>query len=142
MEGCVFCRIRDGEIPSAKIYENDAVMAFLDIAPWSKGHTLVVTKRHVEVYDEAGDDDLKELALAVKKVAKAVVAATGAEGYNILTNNRKAAGQLVFHLHTHIIPRFEGDGIRMTHEKAEYSEGEKESLLRKAAESLAQQSRE
>ncbi|MBW2982133.1 HIT family protein [Candidatus Woesearchaeota archaeon] len=113
MEECIFCKIINGEIPSSKVYENDKVIAFLDIAPVNKGHTLVVPKEHHKDIMDTPDNILAETIKAVKKVAKAVMKATGAEGFNLGVNNGKIAGQLVMHLHFHIMPRFENDGLKL-----------------------------
>jgi histidine triad (HIT) family protein len=110
---CIFCRIASGEIPCAKVYEDEHVLAFLDLAPVHPGHTLVIPKTHhkdmLEVPAELGT----AVFAALRKVAAAVLEATGAQGFNVMQNNRLAAGQTVFHIHWHIIPRFEGDGLEM-----------------------------
>ena len=112
MEDCIFCKIVKGKIPCQKIYENDKVFAFLDIMPIHKGHTLVIPKEHHETLLDMPDDTLAELAKVAKKVSKAVKKATGADGFNIGQNNGAAAGQAVFHFHLHVIPRFNGDGLK------------------------------
>ena len=112
MEDCIFCKIVKGDIPCQKIYENDKVFAFLDIMPIHKGHTLVIPKEHHETLLDMPDDTLAELAKVAKKVSKAVKKATGADGFNIGQNNGAAAGQAVFHFHLHVIPRFNGDGLK------------------------------
>lgn len=111
MDSCVFCRMVAGEIPVAKVYEDEAVLAFLDIAPVSDGHTLVIPKRHYTRVHECPPEILAEVASRVGRIAKAVKAAVGADGYNVLCNNGKAAGQAVDHLHLHVIPRKAGDGV-------------------------------
>ncbi len=103
---CVFCAIEAGEIPSFKIYEDDRVLAFLDINPFSKGHTLVIPKVHCEGLLDADEDVLAALVLRVKKVAGRLKAALGCDGFNILQNNGEAAGQTVRHIHFHIVPRY------------------------------------
>ena len=113
MEDCIFCKIINREIPCSKVYENDKVMAFLDIAPVNKGHTLVVPKEHHKDLLDTPDNLLAETIKVIKKVAKAVMRATGAEGFNLGVNNGKAAGQVVMHLHFHIMPRFEDDGLKL-----------------------------
>ena len=112
MEDCIFCKIVKGKIPCQKIYENEKVFAFLDIMPIHKGHTLVIPKEHHETLLDMPDDTLAELAKVAKKVSKAVKKATGADGFNIGQNNGAAAGQAVFHFHLHVIPRFNGDGLK------------------------------
>ena len=110
---CIFCRIASGEIPCAKVYEDEHVLAFLDLAPVHPGHTLVIPKTHhkdmLEVPAELGT----AVFAALRKVAAAVLEATGAQGFNVMQNNRLAAGQTVFHIHWHIIPRFDDDGLNM-----------------------------
>jgi histidine triad (HIT) family protein len=103
---CVFCAIEAGEIPCFKIYEDDRALAFLDINPFSKGHTLVIPKAHCEGLLDADEDVLAALVLRVKKVAGRLKAALGCDGFNILQNNGEAAGQTVRHIHFHIVPRY------------------------------------
>ena len=123
MEDCIFCKIVKGEIPCAKVYENDKILAFLDIAPVNKSHTLVIPKEHHKDLLDMPDATLAELAKTAKKIAKAVVKATGAVGFNIGQSNGKAAGQLVMHFHLHIMPRFENDGLKLW-PQGKYEEGE------------------
>lgn len=105
MTDCLFCKIVAGQIPARKVYEDDTTFAFLDIAPWGTGHTLVIPKRHVEsALTEPGA--LADVAPSVGVVAKKLVDALGADGVNILSNAGAASGQEVFHLHVHIIPRY------------------------------------
>jgi len=119
---CIFCKIVKGDIPCAKIFEDDKVMAFLDIAPANKGHALIVTKNHYETLGEIPDDDLNDMMLKAKKIARAQSAALGNEGFNLLMNNKKVAGQLVLHAHMHIIPRFKGDGIKLNWRPKKYKD--------------------
>jgi histidine triad (HIT) family protein len=112
VENCIFCKIIKGEIPCSKIYEDKYVIAFLDIGPVNKGHTLVIPKVHYETLFEIPDANLAIVAKAVKKVGKAVMLGTHADGLNVLQNNYKDAGQLVSHAHFHLIPRFKGDGFK------------------------------
>jgi histidine triad (HIT) family protein len=100
-----------GEIPVAKVYEDNAVLAFLDIAPVSDGHTLVVPKQHCTRVHDCAPDVLADVALRLGKIARAVMTAMGSDGYNVLINNGEAAGQAVDHLHVHLIPRKVGDGV-------------------------------
>jgi len=108
---CIFCKIVAGEIPSARIYEDGEVVAFLDINPLAEGHVLVVPRRHVERLVDLSADEAGALLRPVPAIAKALLAATGAEGFNVLQNNGRCAGQVVEHLHLHIIPRRPGDGL-------------------------------
>jgi histidine triad (HIT) family protein len=130
MEECIFCKIINGEIPSSKVYENDKVIAFLDIAPVNKGHTLVLSKEHHKDILDTPVDILAETMKVVKKVAKAVMKVTGAEGFNLGVNNGKIAGQLVMHLHFHIMPRFEDDGLKLWEGK-EYEGNERDEIAEK-----------
>ena len=110
---CIFCRIANGEIPCAKIYEDDNVLAFLDLAPVHHGHTLVIPTSHYKDMLEVPNELGTYVFAALQKVAAAVMKATGAMGFNVMQNNGLAAGQTVFHIHWHIIPRFEDDGLMM-----------------------------
>jgi histidine triad (HIT) family protein len=111
MTDCVFCKIISGEIPADKIYEDDSVVAFLDIKPVSRGHTLVVPKKHTNDFLSTDDETLKGLIVKVKKIADAVMLGVGAQGINVSTNHGAAAGQIIFHLHYHLIPRFSNDSL-------------------------------
>ncbi|MBN1941646.1 MAG: HIT family protein [Candidatus Diapherotrites archaeon] len=108
---CIFCKIVRGEIPSTKIFESEKSLAFLDISPAARGHALVIPKNHAEFLTEMNEEDLKDLILAVKKVAKAVVASAGAQGFNVIQSNHKIAGQVIPHVHFHIIPRKASDEL-------------------------------
>lgn len=121
---CIFCRIVKGEIPCAKIFEDDNVISFLDIAPANKGHALIVTKGHYETLLDIPGGVLSDLMLKAKKVVRAMSSALGCDGFNVLMNNKKAAGQLVLHAHVHIIPRFKGDGIDLNWEPRKYKDKE------------------
>jgi len=125
MEDCIFCKIIKGEIPSAKLFENDKVYAFLDIGPVHKGHSLVIPKEHYETLMDIPDEILKEMAAALKIISKAVKKATSADGISIGMSNYKAAGQVVPHAHFHIMPRFEDDGLKLW-PQGKYEDGEME----------------
>ncbi len=109
--GSVFSKIVAGEIPCQRVFENDHVLAFLDINPLAEGHTLVIPKREVERFEDLRPEELSQLANALQLVVSKVLAATGAEAYNILQNNGRLAGQEVPHVHFHIIPRATDDGL-------------------------------
>jgi histidine triad (HIT) family protein len=109
---CLFCKIIAKEIPTNIVYENDKVIAFLDIHPVNHGHTLVVPKMHSENIAVAADDDLVALTLAVKKLAPAVCTAASCDGWNLEVNNGNAAGQAIDHTHWHIVPRHKDDGLK------------------------------
>jgi histidine triad (HIT) family protein len=107
---CVFCKIRDGKIPSKKIYEDDATLAFMDINPLNHGHCLVVTKRHAATIWEADVADLQAAIATAKKVATALREIVKPDGLNMLQANGAAAFQSVPHYHLHLIPRWVRDG--------------------------------
>jgi histidine triad (HIT) family protein len=120
MTECVFCRIVSGQLPSAKVFENEKIVAFLDIGPIAPGHTLIATKDHFEVLTDLPQPLLQDLFAAVYQVTPAVVKATSAEGYNLLVNNRKCAGQAVPHVHVHLIPRKENDDRKFNWRPGKY----------------------
>ncbi|MBP5354772.1 MAG: HIT family protein [Lachnospiraceae bacterium] len=124
MDNCIFCKIANGEIPSATVYEDDTFRAILDIAPAHKGHVIVLPKSHADNLFELDDEVAAKALPVVKKIAKALKAVTGCDGVNVLQNNGTAAGQSVFHLHIHIVPRFEGDGILPVWPHESYEDGE------------------
>ena len=107
----LFEKIINGEIPCTKIYEDEHTFSFLDISPINKGHTLVIPKKPFPNIFMLPDKELTALFLTVQKVSQAVMKATGATGINIGMNNGAAAGQVIFHAHVHIIPRFSNDGL-------------------------------
>lgn len=113
MSDCIFCKIIAGEIPSATVYEDDDVKAILDVNPAAKGHVIVLPKTHAENIFSIPDEDLKKAICVAKKIATALKKTYNCDGVNILQNNGEAAGQSVFHLHIHVIPRFEGDTVNM-----------------------------
>jgi histidine triad (HIT) family protein len=113
MNNCIFCKIIKGEIPAAKVYENNEIIAFLDIMPINPGHTLVVSKKHYEDLLSTPDEILCQMILKTKLIAKAVISAMKVEGFNLGINNGKVAGQIIPHLHFHIMPRYEGDGRKL-----------------------------
>lgn len=110
---CVFCQIVAGKIPCAKLYETEAVLAFLDIAPVRKGHALVLPKAHHPALWDLPSGLGEELLAALQAVGRGVMEATEAEGLNVGMNNHAAAGQLVPHAHFHLIPRHGGDGLSL-----------------------------
>ena len=107
----VFAKIVAGEIPSAKVYEDEQTLAFMDINPASRGHTLVISKEEYPGLLEIPTDALVAVAQTTQRVARAIVAALRPDGFNIVQNNGSAAGQIVFHYHVHIVPRWSDDGI-------------------------------
>lgn len=130
MHDCIFCKIIEGVLPSNKIYEDKNVLAFLDIAPVHPGHVLVIPKKHFANMEEIPENLLVDLIKIVKKIGLAVKKGLNYEGYNIQENNDPIAGQIVPHLHFHIIPRIEEDGLKLWPQK-EYSKGEAEKIQNK-----------
>jgi len=124
MENCIFCKIIDGVIPSATIYEDENVKVILDIAPASKGHAILILKEHVENVFALPAELAGKVFAVVPKVAAAIKETLGCDGMNILQNNGVAAGQTVFHFHIHFIPRWDEDTIRIKWETGEYADGE------------------
>jgi len=111
MPDCIFCKIVEGSIPSHKVYEDDHCYAFLDIFPANRGHTLVIPKKHVKDIHEADAETYAHVAAAAKKVADLLAGKLGSEGTTIFQMSREAGWQTVFHLHMHVIPRWEDDGL-------------------------------
>lgn len=107
----IFTKIIKGEIPCHRVFENEQVLAFLDITPLSPGHTLVIPKRQASTLEDLPAAEAAALAAVLGPLARRIVEAVGAEGHNILLNNGKAAGQEIPHVHFHIIPRRSGDGL-------------------------------
>ncbi|MCR4666137.1 MAG: HIT family protein [Desulfovibrio sp.] len=113
MQDCIFCAIAKGLIPSSSVYETPSLYAFLDLNPANKGHTLIIPKAHYSNLLDADPQLGNELIDAMQRVARAIITVTGAEGFNVIQNNGRAAGQEVDHLHWHIIPRFANDGLTL-----------------------------
>ncbi|MDY6429827.1 MAG: HIT family protein [Bacilli bacterium] len=112
----VFCKIIDGEIPCTKVYEDDDVLAILDISQVTKGHTLVISKKHYPNFLATPSDEMHKVMDVAQRIGQAMIGEIGAEGVNILTNINEVAGQSVMHFHVHVIPRYhslEGFQIEM-----------------------------
>jgi len=111
MSETIFSRIIRGEIPCHRVYEDESVLAFLDVNPLSLGHTLVVPKEVAATLDKLSDVSSAAIGRVLPKIARAVLAATGATAFNVLQNNGAEAHQVVLHVHFHIIPKFDGRGL-------------------------------
>ncbi len=111
MTDTIFSRIIRGEIPCHRVYEDDKVLAFLDVGPLSRGHTLVVPKEAAATLDALSDESAAAIGRVLPRLSRAVLAATGATAYNVLQNNGAAAHQAVFHVHFHIIPKYADAGL-------------------------------
>lgn len=112
-ENCIFCKILAGEIPSTAVYEDDDFKAILDVNPAAQGHVIILPKNHAANIYELPDEDASKIMIVAKKIATAIEKAYHCDGVNILQNNGEAAGQTVFHLHVHVIPRFKGDTVNI-----------------------------
>ena len=124
MADCIFCKIVAGQIPAAMLIETDKVVSFLDINPVNPGHALVVPKRHATSLLDLGQDELHVAIFVAQRVAGAIVEATGSTAFNILQNNGRCAGQLIDHVHFHVIPRNPQDGFSFGWRQLQYKEGE------------------
>ncbi len=128
---CIFCKIIEREIPSKIIFESDLILAFLDISPISKGHTIVIPKNHYSNLEDISDNELAELYKQVKRLATKIHKDLKIDGYNILQNNFTAAGQVINHFHVHIIPRnFKDEIIRIEIPRTQASEEELDEMLK------------
>lgn len=124
-EECVFCKLAAGLIPAQRIYDDEDVIAFLDIAPANKGHVLVMPKKHYETFLDIPADELSKVMGVAQRIAGGVIKAMNADSFNLLLNDGRTAGRLVDHTHIHIIPRFSGDGVTaFTWAKKDYAEGD------------------
>lgn len=131
MSDCIFCKIVNGEIPASKVYEDEHVLAFLDISQVTKGHTLVIPKNHNENLYDLSEETARHLFAVIPKVTNSIKDQLKPEGLNLLSNTGEKAGQQVFHLHLHLIPRYgKGDGfgaVWKTHQD-EYTREELENI--------------
>lgn len=130
-EKCIFCKLANGEIPTATLYEDEDFRVILDASPAAKGHALIIPKEHYANLYEL-DDELaaKALVLAKKMITK-LTDVLGCDGYNIVQNNGEAAGQTVYHFHLHMIPRYKDDGVGIGWKMGELVDEDKEELLAK-----------
>ena len=113
MENCIFCKIINKQIPSSVVYEDDDVIAFLDISQATKGHTLVLSKKHYSNLLEIDEEVLAKIIKVAKTIASSMVKSLGAQGFNLVNNCNEVAGQSVMHFHLHVIPRYEGDEFKI-----------------------------
>jgi histidine triad (HIT) family protein len=133
---CLFCKMVAGQIPVTKIYEDDVVLSFLDIGPVSDGHALVIPVQHFEKLHDCPSELLGKVCARLGRIAAAVAKAMNSDGYNVLCNNGRAAGQLIEHLHFHIIPRNSGDGVFDHWPAYKYEKGKIEKIAVKIRENL------
>ena len=125
---CIFCKIANGAIPSLRIFETPDCLAFLDIGPLAHGHTLVIPKLHFENILDAPPELIGRMTAKFPALARAILRATDATGLNVLQNNGGTSGQVVMHLHFHLIPRREGDGLGYRWNAGKYAARQAESM--------------
>lgn len=113
-EDCIFCKIVAGDIPCTKVFEDDSMLAFMDISPLNQGHLLVIPKEHIENIFEIDSQVYGRLASTVCKLSKAIGASLAPDGLNVMQLNGKAASQVVPHVHIHVVPRWKGDGLSIS----------------------------
>ncbi len=129
MDDCIFCKIANGEIPSATLYEDEEFRVILDLGPASKGHALILPKKHAANLFELPDDTAGKAMIVAKKIAATLKEGLGADGLNIVQNNGEAAGQTVFHFHMHLIPRYKGDTVNVKWTPGELTEKDKAEIM-------------
>ena len=133
-DNCIFCKIANGEIPSATLYEDEEFRVILDLGPASKGHALILPKPHTDNFSDLSPEMAAKAMILAKKMATAMTAALKCDGFNIVQNNGECAGQTVFHFHMHLIPRYEGDGVGLTWKPGELSDEVRDEILKKIKE--------
>jgi hypothetical protein len=135
-ENCIFCKLANGDIPTATVYEDEYLRAIMDAAPANKGHIIILPKSHAANIYEIEDEYVSRAFVLAKKLAVALKKLTGCDGVNILQNNGEAAGQTVFHFHVHVIPRFKNDDCTIVWKPTSYEDGEASEVAKKIAELL------
>ena len=131
MSNCIFCKIANGEIPSATLYEDEDFRVILDLGPASKGHALILPKAHAANIYEISDDMAAEAMILAKKMTTKMTEVLKCDGFNIVQNNGEPAGQTVFHFHMHLIPRYEGDQVGITWKPGTLTDEVKNEILEK-----------
>lgn len=124
-DNCIFCKIAAGTIPSSSIYEDEDFKVILDINPASKGHAVILPKNHAANLFELPEEDAEKIFKVAKKCGAAMMKTLNCDGLNVLQNNGEAAGQTVFHLHTHLIPRYNGDTVNIGWQPGAVEDAEK-----------------
>ena len=136
MQDCIFCQIIAGKLPSQLIYSSDDFISIMDIAPLTPGHVLVISKKHYDNIMELPSELGNKLVSVLKKVGEAVVSATNSQGFNLIQNNGKYSGQVIPHLHFHIVPRKAMDGVNFNWQTIQYKKGEMEEVAEKIRKKL------
>ena len=133
-DNCIFCKIANGEIPSATVYEDDDFRVILDLSPASKGHALILPKEHYANLYELPDEAASKVLIVAKNVVAKMTKALGCDGYNLVQNNGEVAGQTVFHFHMHLIPRYKEDQVGLGWKMGELTDADREDILAKLKE--------
>ncbi len=133
MDNCIFCKIANGEIPSATLYEDDDFRVILDVNPAAKGHALILPKAHAANILEIPEETLEKAAVLAKKAAAKLMDGLQCDGMNVLQNNGTAAGQTVYHFHIHLIPRYESDGMGMGWKPGTLTDADRIEVLEKCS---------
>lgn len=131
---CIFCKLANGEIPTATLYEDDEFRVILDQGPATKGHALILPKQHFANIYEISDEIAAKAMILGKKMATAMTKALHSDGFNLVQNNGEAAGQTVFHFHMHLIPRYEGDNQHILWKPTEVTQDELEEIRKQITE--------
>lgn len=137
MKDCIFCQIVRGDVPCTRVYETEDILAFLDIAPVAKGHTLIIPKKHVVNILDLPEEIAPGFQKALQKVGAGLIKGLEADGFNLGMNNFEAAGQLVMHAHYHLIPRFAGDGLKLWPQKSYDNNSEMQQIAEKVRSGMA-----
>lgn len=130
-ENCIFCKLANGDIPTATLYENDDFRVILDAGPASKGHALILPKEHYKNLYELDDEIAAKALVLAKKMITKLTDVLDCDGYNIVQNNGEVAGQTVFHFHIHLIPRYEGDEVGLGWKMGELTDEVRDEILSK-----------
>lgn len=133
-DNCIFCKIANGEIPSATIYEDENFRAILDLGPASKGHALLLPKEHYADLFALPDETAEKVLPVAKKIVSRMKDVLGCDGYNLVQNNGECAGQTVFHFHMHMIPRYKDDKVGLGWKMGELSDADRDEILAKLKE--------
>ena len=130
-ENCIFCKLANGDIPTATLYEDDDFRVILDAGPASKGHALILPKEHYKNLYELDDEIAAKALVLAKKMITKLTDVLGCDGYNIVQNNGEVAGQTVFHFHIHLIPRYVGDEVGLGWKMGELTDEVRDEILSK-----------
>ena len=131
MENCIFCKIANGEIPAATLYEDSDFRVILDLGPASKGHALILPKKHAANIYELPDETAGKAMILAKHMATRLTEELKCDGFNIVQNNGEIAGQTVFHFHMHLIPRYQGDNVGITWKPGILTDKDRDEILAK-----------